>query len=799
MVISEGVVTGLIFGFAACGLIFAIIQRFIVASIDLDKEAQAAEDFSNRNRKLDQEAGLIANEGGRLVVNIAELKQIAGYISEGANAFLFAEYKILAVFIVIFGALVFVLVGSAGNCGPETYSNIHNVANISCKIEHFNNHQLVPGCGWQKNDGLCWTRSAYTTLSFVLGGITSIISGFIGMRIAVYANVRTSVMCITSWTRGFNTAFRAGSVMGFSLVSIGLAVLYITILAFNAAFKFDDANVHGAAEILFECITGYGLGGSSIALFGRVGGGIYTKAADVGADLVGKVEAGIPEDDPRNPAVIADNVGDNVGDVAGMGADLFGSFAEATCACLVIASVSPDLNNNWTYLMFPLLITAFGIMGCLITSFFATDIPFLQVNADTHVERNLKIQLLVSTIIMTALIYVLTVIALPDTQFCTQVLQEVTVNNICGVNQPCLCGKYTSSLQAFGCIAAGLWSGMIIGFWTEYMTSYSYTPVKDIANASQFGAGPNIIYGLAAGYKSVIIPTFCLAITIFVAFFFADMYGISLAALGMLSTLSTGLTIDAYGPITDNAGGIAEMAGLPKAAREKTDVLDAAGNTTAAIGKGFAIGSAALVSLALFGAFVTRAQISGVNILEPLTFAGLLVGAMLPFWFSALTVRSVGDAATEMVAEVRRQFEDGQILLGNRKADYSRCVRISTQASLRQMIAPGALVMLSPIIAGCFFGVKAVTGLLAGGLVAGVQVAISSSNSGGAWDNAKKLIEKDGGKGSDQHKAAVVGDTVGDPLKDTSGPSLNILMKLMAIISLVFAPFFVQHSLYKGN
>lgn len=494
-------------------------------------------------------------------------------------------------------------------------------------------------------------------------------------------------------------------------------------------------------------------------------------------------------------------VGDNVGDIAGMGADLFGSFAEATCACLVIASVSPDLNTNWTYLMFPLLITAFGIMGCLLTSFFATDIPFLQVKAEDHVERNLKIQLLVSTIIMTILIYVLTTIALPHERFCTQVLQTAVLNNdgFCGPvkTDGCFCGKNTSSVEAFACIIAGLWSGMIIGFWTEYMTSYSYAPVQDIAKASKFGAGPNIIYGLAAGYKSVIIPTFCLAITIFIAFYFADMYGIALAALGMLSTLSTGLTIDAYGPITDNAGGIAEMAGLPKAAREKTDVLDAAGNTTAAIGKGFAIGSAALVSLALFGAFVTRAQISGVNILDPLTFAGLLVGAMLPFWFSALTVRSVGDAATDMVAEVRRQFEDGQILLGNRKADYSRCVTISTQASLRQMIAPGALVMLSPIIAGCFLGVRAVTGLLAGGLVAGVQVAISSSNSGGAWDNAKKFVEKAGLKGSDQHKAAVVGDTVGDPLKDTSGPSLNILMKLMAIISLVFAPFFVQHALYK--
>jgi H(+)-translocating pyrophosphatase len=697
-------------------------------------------------------------------ISLEKLINISDLIALGANAFLWAEYRVMAVFLVAFAILILIMVGTANNCGIPTY---YRVDLLTSKIDVASCHdssgatKLAVGCGWHKEAGSCWGRAGFTTVAFLLGAIASIVSGFLGMKIAVYSNVRTAVCCITSWTKGFNTAFRAGSVMGFSLVSIAVLSLITTIGLFNLAFPWNDPSIPDAAEVLFEVVTGFGLGGSAVALFGRVGGGIYTKAADVGADLVGKVEAGIPEDDPRNPAVIADNVGDNVGDIAGMGADLFGSLAEATCACLVISSVSGEIKTSWGALMFPLTLSAVGILGCMLTAYFATDFPKLQVKQASHVERNLKYQILISTAVLTPLVLIVAYASLPST-FCAQVLAEARIVQItAGIpGEIRLCGKYASPGGAVICILAGLWSGLVVGFWTEYMTSYSYKPVKDIAEASKYGAGPNIIFGLAAGYKSVTVPTFALALTIFIAFKIADMYGISLAALGMLSTLATGLSIDAYGPITDNAGGVAEMAGLPPSARVKTDVLDAAGNTTAAIGKGFAIGSAALVSLALFGAFVTRVHMNGVDILKPLTFAGLLIGAMLPFWFSAMTIRAVGDAATEMVTEVRQQFADGEILAGRREPDYKRCVQISTDASLKQMIAPGALVMFSPIIAGSIFGVGAVSGMLAGALVSGVQVAISSSNSGGAWDNAKKYLEKEGLKKTDQHKAAVVGGTL---------------------------------------
>ncbi|CAI5501876.1 unnamed protein product [Closterium sp. Naga37s-1] len=493
----------------------------------------------------------------------------------------------------------------------------------------------------------------------------------------------------------FVAAFRAGSVMGFLLSANGLLVLFLTILAYRKYYGDDWAG-------LYESITGYGLGGSSVALFGRVGGGIYTKAADVGADLVGKVERNIPEDDPRNPAVIADNVGDNVGDIAGMGSDLFGSFAESTCAALVISALSqPGKDHDFSAMCFPLLVSGAGILVCLITTIIATDIQ--QVKEKAEIEPALKKQLVISTVLMTPVIFLVAFYALP--------------------------------------------------------------------------------------------PTFKITV-------FAGMYGIALAALGMLSTLATGLAIDAYGPISDNAGGIAEMAGMGEEIRERTDALDAAGNTTAAIGKGFAIGSAALVSLALFGAYVSRAKVNVVNVTEPQAFVGLLVGAMLPYWFSAMTMKSVGKAALAMVEEVRRQFNTMPGLMeGTTKPDYKKCVEISTAASLREMIPPGALVMLSPVIAGTLFGTTTLAGMLAGALVSGVQIAISASNTGGAWDNAKKYIEAGnsahakslGPKGSDPHKAAVIGDTVGDPLKDTSGPSLNILIKLMAVESLVFAPFFATH------
>jgi len=508
------------------------------------------------------------------------------------------------------------------------------------------------------------------------------------------------------------------------------------------------------------------------SLFGRVGGGIYTKAADVGADLCGKLEFNIPEDDPRNPATIADNVGDNVGDIAGMGADLFGSLAEATCACMVIASESSDLHTEWAFLVFPMIVMAVGICTCLVTSFAATHIWVVSSKAD--IEPSLKRQILISTILMTPVAFLLSWFILPETF------------EVSGKNQ-------VKNWHVFFCIFVGLWSGLIIGYVTEYYTSNVYKPVQEVADSCKTGAATNIIYGLALGYQSAIVPALTLCICIYTGFSLAGMYGIATAALGILSTLPISLTIDAYGPICDNAGGIAEMAEMGKHIREITDALDAAGNTTAAIGKGFAIGSAALVSLALWGAFVTTAGLQSVDILRPFQFAGLLGGAMLPYWFSALTMKSVGKAAYGMVSEVRRQFtEHPEILEGKAYPDYGACVDISTKASLREMIAPGLLVILSPLAVGFFFGVECLSGMLAGALVSGVSMAISSANSGGAWDNAKKYIEsgQHGGKGSDAHKAAVVGDTVGDPLKDTSGPSLNILIKLMAIISLVFARSF---------
>lgn len=602
------------------------------------------------------------------------------------------------------------------------------------------------------------------------------------MSIATYANARTALQARKGIAPAFMAAFRSGAVMGFLLAGNALLVLYVLMLVYRKIFG-DDW------EGLFEAITGYGLGGSSIALFGRVGGGIYTKAADVGADLVGKVEKDIPEDDPRNPAVIADNVGDNVGDIAGMGADLFGSFAESTCAALVVSSVSSlGSNHAWVSMCFPLLITASGIIVCIATTLVATDLKPARVIAE--IESTLKMQLIISTTVMTPVAYFMAAAALP---------KEITG---LFVDDP---DRVVKSWQVFICVAVGLWGGLIIGLTTEYYTSNRYEPVQDVADACRTGAATDIIFGLALGYKSTIIPCFIIALAIFVGFSMAHMYGIACAALGMLATIATCLAIDAYGPISDNAGGIAEMASMGEDIRERTDALDAAGNTTAAIGKGFAIGSAALVSLALFGAYITRAgiTIADSSILDPQVFAGLLVGAMLPYWFSAMTMKSVGKAALAMVEEVRQQFNTIPGLMeGTARPDYRRCVEISTQASISEMVPPGALVMLAPVVTGTFFGVRALAGLLAGALVSGVQMAVSMSNTGGAWDNAKKYIEAGasehaaslGGKGSDAHKAAVIGDTVGDPLKDTSGPSLNILIKLMAVESLVFAPFFLAHT-----
>lgn len=657
-----------------------------------------------------------------------KLKEISAAIADGAMAFLIREYKVISLFIAFMAVLIFLLLDN-----PNTE----------------------------------FTEGFHTSIAFVVGATISCLCGFIGMKIATMGNVRTAQAAKTSLGKAFRVAFDSGAVMGFGL--IGLAILGLILLFMFFTGMHPNVEIH----ILMEALAGYGLGGSSVALFGRVGGGIYTKAADVGADLVGKVEKGIPEDDPRNPATIADNVGDNVGDIAGMGADLFGSAAEATCAALVIGATAAALSADITALLYPVLISAFGIPASLITSFFA------RVKDDGNVEKTLKLQLWISTFLVAIIMYFVTDIFM---------IQEFEIN-----------GQVITKWNVYVSLLFGLFGGMLIGWITEIYTSHTYKPVREVVDSCETGAATNIIYGLALGYKSSVIPVVILVITIVVSSMIAGMYGIAISAIGMISTIAIGLTIDAYGPVSDNAGGIAEMAELGKDVRDRTDTLDAAGNTTAAVGKGFAIGSAALTSLALFAAFITRArsqssEFNSIELLDPLVFGGLLFGAMLPFIFSAMTMKSVGKAALDMVVEVRRQFKEIPGLMeGKNKPDYAKCVDISTNASLREMIAPGVLVLASPIVMGYLFGVKSLAGMLAGALVSGVVLAISSANSGGAWDNAKKYIEKIGKKGSDQHKAAVVGDTVGDPFKDTSGPAINILIKLMAITSLVFTEFFVRN------
>ncbi|KAF1790845.1 Pyrophosphate-energised proton pump [Phytophthora cactorum] len=576
-------------------------------------------------------------------------------IQEGARAFLLAEYTLCFAFIIVFGAVVLVLTSFVNKDGKQ----------------------------------FDWLFGTLNATAFAVGGLTSMAAGYMGMMVAVYSNARTTVSAMKEGARGwrdsFNTAFRAGALHG-------LLVLFILIKAFETQYPLSTDH-----KKLFEAISGYGLGGSSIAMFGRVGGGIYTKAADVGADLAGKVVENIPEDDPRNPATIADNVGDNVGDVAGMGSDLFGSLAEATCACLVISTQSPEIiGAGWPAVLFPLVITATGIFVSAIISFLATHV--WPVKKEKDVELVLKV----------------------------------------------------TPIRAFYCVAVGLWGGCIVGFVTEYFTSHSYKPVREVAQACETGAATNIIYGLALGYKSAIIPITIISLAVYVGFSTAGMYGVALAALGFLGTLATCLAIDVYGPICDNAGGIAEMAELPA--------------------EGFAIGSAALVSLALFGGFVTRIEETSINILEPITFAGLFMGAMLPYWFTALTMKSVGVAAMEMVKEVKHQFATIPGLLEGLPGHGPRTTL---------MIPPGLLVMLSPIIAGTFFGVHAVSARYFA-----VEHWWSLGQRQKFVEKGCVSIEDKDGKLIAIHKAAVIGDTVGDPLKDTSGPALNILMKLMAIISL---------------
>ncbi len=688
--------------------------------------------YMKKVNSIPLDMGLNAEESTRL-------KAIHGAIAEGAMAFLKQEYRYLVVFMVAFALVIAVLIDDTHTEG------VH--------------------------------EGIYTAISFLFGALISIISGYIGMKVATAGNARTTVSARNNIADAFVVAMNSGAVMGFALVGLATLGLIIIYLVMRALLPEVENNV------LMEVIAGFGLGGSSIALFARVGGGIFTKAADVGADLVGKVEKGIPEDDPRNPAVIADNVGDNVGDVAGMGADLFGSCAESTCAALVISAIAFSMDLN--AMLYPIMISAVGIPVSLVTKM------LVRVHSEEQVAPALKKLLIISSVLMAVVIFFFTIWMIPG---------EFEIN-----------GETYSDMGVYWCFLSGLVAGLAVGLLTEYYTSDMYKPVQEIAKSCETGAATNIIFGLALGYKSTVLPYLAIAISIFISWELAGMYGIAIASLGMLGTLAIALTIDAYGPVADNAGGIAEMVGLDKEVRRRTDILDSAGNTTAAIGKGFAIGAAILTSLALFSAFLTHSQnlmreipefgadydlIGSITLLDPVVFVSLFMGAVLPFLFSAMTMKSVGAAAYDMIEEVRRQFREiPGIMEGQGRPQYGQCVAISTKAALREMIAPGVLIMGTPLVIGFLFGVPAVAGILAGSLVTGGVLAIASSNSGGAWDNAKKYIEAGnlGGKGSEEHKAAVVGDTVGDPLKDTSGPSLNILIKLSAILSLVFAPFFVNY------
>ena len=629
------------------------------------------------------------------------MKEIAAAINDGAKAFLFAEYKILAIFVVV----LFVAIGL--------------------------------GLG-----------SWITALCFLFGALFSILAGYIGMNVATKANVRTANAARTSgMNKALSIAFSGGSVMGMCVVGLGLLGASVLFLIF------EDTNV----------LFGFSLGASSIALFARVGGGIYTKAADVGADLVGKVEAGIPEDDPRNPAVIADNVGDNVGDVAGMGADLFESYVGAIISAMTLGAVVIAEFGDLS-VIFPLVIAACGILASVIATF------FVRGKEGSNPHKALKMGSYVSALLV--------VIA-------SIILSKVMLNS------------YGPAIA----IVAGLVVGLVIGIVTEVYTSGDYKFVKKIAQQSETGSATTIISGTAVGMMSTWVPVILICVGIFLAYKFAGLYGIALAAVGMLSTTGITVAVDAYGPIADNAGGIAEMSGLDHSVREITDKLDAVGNTTAAMGKGFAIGSAALTALALFVSFTQATGLTAdqVALTSPTVVIGLLIGGMLPFVFSAMTMDSVSKAAYSMIEEVRRQFHEiPGIMEGKAKPDYKTCVAISTTAALKEMLVPGIMAVVAPLAVGLILGSTALAGLLAGSLVSGVMMAMFMSNAGGAWDNAKKYIEEGhhGGKGSDAHKAAVVGDTVGDPFKDTSGPSINNLIKLMTVVSTVFAAIFTANGLF---
>ena len=642
------------------------------------------------------------------------MEQISGFIREGAMAFLRREYTAISLFVVVVAVLL-----AAAN----------------------------------------WTRgTSLVAVSFVVGASCSGLAGFFGMRIATLANVRTTAAARTSIARALGVAFTGGSVLGMCVVGLGVLGLSVLLLIYTNTFGVTEAIIQNK---VLAILAGFSLGASSIALFARVGGGIYTKAADVGADLVGKVEAGIPEDDPRNPAAIADAVGDNVGDVAGMGADLFESYVGAILGGMILGipfAASVGSTETISYVLLPLVLAGVGIVVSIVATL------FVRTSEDGNPQMALNLGIGSSVVIMTLVAYF--------------VIDRV-VDQAAGA--------------IFGAMLLGLFAGLFIAWVTEYYTAITRKPAQALAAQSLTGAATTIIAGLALGMQSTTIPILILAGAMVGAFQLAGLYGIAMAGLGMLCTVGVQLAVDAYGPIADNAGGIAEMSGLPPEVRERTDKLDAVGNTTAAIGKGFAIGSAALTALALFSAYRTQAQLDSLNLLDPRVLAGVFVGGMIPFLFSSMALKAVGDAAGEMIEEVRRQFKEIPGLMeGTADADYARCVDISTAAAIRRMILPGLLAISTPVVCG-FIGRDVLGGLLVGVTVTGVLLALFMANAGGAWDNAKKFIEAGalGGKGSEPHKAAVVGDTVGDPFKDTAGPSLNILIKLMSVVSVVIAPLLI--------